>query len=60
MRSVKLISYVFSPLVTAIVTTGLLAHGGIGTRLLWAIILLGGLFFSVVNGIVVVIFIIKR
>jgi hypothetical protein len=60
MRHLKLISYVFSPVVAALVTTGLLAHRGIGSKLVWAMILIAGLFVSIVNSIIVVIFIIKK
>ncbi len=60
MRRLKLVSYIFSPVVTALIAGILLAKLGVGSRILCVVIILAGLILSIVNSIVVVIYITKK
>ncbi len=60
MRRLKLVSYIFSPVVVALFAGVLLAELGIGSRSLWSIVILSGLCISIVNSVIVVISIAKK
>ncbi len=60
MRRLKHVSYIFSPVVLTLIAGVLFTKLEIGSRIFWAIIMLAGLFLSIVNSIVVVIFVIKK
>jgi len=60
MRRLKLLSYIFSPVVIALIAGVLLAKHGIGSRAIWAIVILFGLCVSIFNSVIVVISIAKK
>jgi len=60
MRRLKLISYILSPVIIALITGVLIAKLGIGSRVVWVIVILSGLFVSIINSAIVIISIAKK